>query len=170
MICGGADGTQTHDRYDANVALYQLSYNPKTAIAALSWQRRMVGIRRLELPRVAPLVPETSASTNSAICPQGNANDKTNSKSLQVENVCCATYLYFFLARGKTYWYYITRLTRGYGGMVDAEDLKSFGHCDRVGSSPTIPTTDFRYCAQFSFHHSEILTKAGKKNGSFPDV
>lgn len=25
--------------------------------------------------------------------------------------------------------------------MVDAEDLKSFGHCDRVGSSPTIPTT-----------------------------
>ncbi len=31
---------------------------------------------------------------------------------------------------------------RGYGGMVDAEDLKSFGHCDRVGSSPTIPTID----------------------------
>ena len=30
--------------------------------------------------------------------------------------------------------------SRGYGGMVDAEDLKSFGHCDRVGSSPTIPT------------------------------
>ena len=29
--------------------------------------------------------------------------------------------------------------------MVDAEDLKSFGHCDRVGSSPTIPTTKFRY-------------------------
>ena len=27
--------------------------------------------------------------------------------------------------------------------MVDAEDLKSFGHCDRVGSSPTIPTTYF---------------------------
>ena len=27
--------------------------------------------------------------------------------------------------------------------MVDAEDLKSFGHCDRVGSSPTIPTTKF---------------------------
>ena len=25
---GGADGTQTHDLYDANVALYQLSYNP----------------------------------------------------------------------------------------------------------------------------------------------
>ena len=25
--------------------------------------------------------------------------------------------------------------------MVDAEDLKSFDHCDRVGSSPTIPTT-----------------------------
>ena len=24
--------------------------------------------------------------------------------------------------------------------MVDAEDLKSFDHCDRVGSSPTIPT------------------------------
>ena len=36
-----------------------------------------------------------------------------------------------------------TRLSlRGYGGMVDAEDLKSFGHCDRVGSSPTIPTTN----------------------------
>ncbi len=30
--------------------------------------------------------------------------------------------------------------TRGYGGMVDAEDLKSFGYCNRVGSSPTIPT------------------------------
>ena len=30
--------------------------------------------------------------------------------------------------------------SRGYGGMVDAEDLKSFDHCDRVGSSPTIPT------------------------------
>ena len=29
-IGGGADGTQTHDLYDANVALYQLSYNPKT--------------------------------------------------------------------------------------------------------------------------------------------
>lgn len=24
--------------------------------------------------------------------------------------------------------------------MVDAEDLKSFGYCNRVGSSPTIPT------------------------------
>ena len=29
-IGGGADGTQTHDLYDANVALYQLSYNPRT--------------------------------------------------------------------------------------------------------------------------------------------
>ena len=28
--------------------------------------------------------------------------------------------------------------------MVDAEDLKSFGHCDRVGSSPTIPTKKIR--------------------------
>ena len=28
------------------------------------------------------------------------------------------------------------------GGMVDAEDLKSFDHCDRVGSSPT-KTTKF---------------------------
>ena len=37
----------------------------------------------------------------------------------------------------------IKEKVRGYGGMVDAEDLKSFGHCDRVGSSPTIPTTDF---------------------------
>ncbi len=27
--------------------------------------------------------------------------------------------------------------------MVDAEDLKSFGYCNRVGSSPTIPTTKF---------------------------
>ena len=34
-----------------------------------------------------------------------------------------------------------TKVLWGYGGMVDAEDLKSFGHCDRVGSSPTIPTT-----------------------------
>ena len=38
---GGADGTQTHDLYDANVALYQLSYNPKT----------VVRIRGLEPPR-----------------------------------------------------------------------------------------------------------------------
>ncbi len=38
---GGADGTQTHDLYDANVALYQLSYNPKT----------LVRIRGLEPPR-----------------------------------------------------------------------------------------------------------------------
>ena len=36
----------------------------------------------------------------------------------------------------------------GYGGMVDAEDLKSFDHCDRVGSSPTIPTTKNCYRAQ----------------------
>ena len=35
---------------------------------------------------------------------------------------------------------FFQRVARGYGGMVDAEDLKSFGHCDRVGSSPTIPT------------------------------
>ena len=27
--------------------------------------------------------------------------------------------------------------------MVDAEDLKSFGYCNRVGSSPTIPTINF---------------------------
>ena len=32
----------------------------------------------------------------------------------------------------------------GYGGMVDAEDLKSFDHCDRVGSSPTIPTNQIQ--------------------------
>ena len=32
--------------------------------------------------------------------------------------------------------------------MVDAEDLKSFGHCDRVGSSPTIPTKFFGCVAQ----------------------
>ena len=35
--------------------------------------------------------------------------------------------------------------------MVDAEDLKSFGYCNRVGSSPTIPTKklDFRRCGFF---------------------
>ena len=33
----------------------------------------------------------------------------------------------------------------GYGGMVDAEDLKSFDHCDRVGSSPTIPTKNLNF-------------------------
>lgn len=38
------------------------------------------------------------------------------------------------------------RQIRGYGGMVDAEDLKSFGYCNRVGSSPTIPT---KYCFGF---------------------
>ena len=31
-IGGGADETRTHDLYDANVALYQLSYNPKNTI------------------------------------------------------------------------------------------------------------------------------------------
>ena len=40
-----------------------------------------------------------------------------------------------------------TRGPWGYGGMVDAEDLKSFGHCDRVGSSPTIPTNVIRMCS-----------------------
>ena len=45
---------------------------------------------------------------------------------------------------------------RGYGGMVDAEDLKSFGHCDRVGSSPTIPTTKKKtdICRSFFICHS----------------
>ena len=38
---------------------------------------------------------------------------------------------------------------RGYGGMVDAEDLKSFGYCNRVGSSPTIPTKFQRYLLLF---------------------
>ena len=38
--------------------------------------------------------------------------------------------------------------SRGYGGMVDAEDLKSFGHCDRVGSSPTNPTKTIGCVAQ----------------------
>ena len=32
--------------------------------------------------------------------------------------------------------------------MVDAEDLKSFGHCDRVGSSPTNPTKTIGCVAQ----------------------
>ena len=33
--------------------------------------------------------------------------------------------------------------------MVDAEDLKSFGYCNRVGSSPTIPTKELieRMCS-----------------------
>ena len=35
-----------------------------------------------------------------------------------------------------------------YGGMVDAEDLKSFGYCNRVGSSPTIPTKDIKIQVQ----------------------
>ena len=30
LYSGGADETRTHDLYDANVALYQLSYNPRT--------------------------------------------------------------------------------------------------------------------------------------------
>lgn len=33
--------------------------------------------------------------------------------------------------------------------MVDAEDLKSFGYCNRVGSSPTIPTKKRRMCDFF---------------------
>ena len=54
---GGADGTQTHDLYDANVALYQLSYNPKTGADKKTRTSKVL----------LPLVPETSASTNSAI-------------------------------------------------------------------------------------------------------
>lgn len=57
MIFGGADGTQTHDLYDANVALYQLSYNPKTGADKKTRTSKAL----------LPLVPETSASTNSAI-------------------------------------------------------------------------------------------------------
>lgn len=54
---GGADGTQTHDLYDANVALYQLSYNPKTGADKKTRTSKAL----------LPLVPETSASTNFAI-------------------------------------------------------------------------------------------------------
>ncbi len=54
---GGADGTQTHDLYDANVALYQLSYNPKHGADKKTRTSKAL----------LPLVPETSASTNSAI-------------------------------------------------------------------------------------------------------
>ena len=43
---------------------------------------------------------------------------------------------------------------RGYGGMVDAEDLKSFGHCDRVGSSPTIPTKQIQHQLSLVFFYS----------------
>ena len=57
LIFGGADGTQTHDLYDANVALYQLSYNPKTGADKKTRTSKAL----------LPLVPETSASTNSAI-------------------------------------------------------------------------------------------------------
>ncbi len=57
VIFGGADGTQTHDLYDANVALYQLSYNPKFGADKKTRTSKAL----------LPLVPETSASTNSAI-------------------------------------------------------------------------------------------------------
>lgn len=36
--------------------------------------------------------------------------------------------------------------------MVDAEDLKSFDHCDRVGSSPTIPTKNLKNSAKADFY------------------
>ena len=47
--------------------------------------------------------------------------------------------------------------------MVDAEDLKSFGHCDRVGSSPTIPTTldYFRRSAIFLFCQVWMCSSVG---------
>ena len=43
--------------------------------------------------------------------------------------------------------------------MVDAEDLKSFGHCDRVGSSPTIPTTKIndQFLGRFLFIHHHFI-------------
>ena len=50
----------------------------------------------------------------------------------------------------------IIKSLRGYGGMVDAEDLKSFGHCDRVGSSPTIPTT-LRQRLRVASHNSPVF-------------
>ena len=50
---------------------------------------------------------------------------------------------------------------RGYGGMVDAEDLKSFGHCDRVGSSPTIPTILRRGIGDFLFELIWMCSSVG---------
>ena len=42
--------------------------------------------------------------------------------------------------------------------MVDAEDLKSFGHCDRVGSSPTIPTRRLKHRHLSVFYYSLVLS------------
>ena len=49
---------------------------------------------------------------------------------------------------------------RGYGGMVDAEDLKSFGHCDRVGSSPTIPTTNKKNARLGAFFLNFVIARS----------
>lgn len=85
------------------------------------------------------LVPETSASTNSAICPLKHFRGcssvgralRSQCRGREFESHQLHQYI-FRRCRIRSPW--------GYGGMVDAEDLKSFGHCDRVGSSPTIPT------------------------------
>ncbi len=42
--------------------------------------------------------------------------------------------------------------------MVDAEDLKSFDHCDRVGSSPTIPTKKITRTNVRDFFINLVLT------------
>ena len=52
----------------------------------------------------------------------------------------CARLRKFSAARSLGEVWHKAKKSWGYGGMVDAEDLKSFDHCDRVGSSPTIPT------------------------------
>ena len=45
--------------------------------------------------------------------------------------------------------------------MVDAEDLKSFGHCDRVGSSPTIPTKNPDVWLSWLEHYVHIVGVGG---------
>ncbi len=52
--------------------------------------------------------------------------------------------------------------------MVDAEDLKSFGYCNRVGSSPTIPTTDFHYAARGAkLRKASTIRSLGEVYGGF---
>ncbi len=63
---GVDDGNRTHDNWNHNPALYQLSYAHHIAVLLCcgTAYRSMVRTKRLELLQLAPLEPKSSVSTN----------------------------------------------------------------------------------------------------------